>query len=64
MSGGRVLVVVGRHVLTDGSLVFNVHVDCGDVLHAVSERDAAELADKLRAAIDAHTLERATVCYT
>lgn len=46
--------------LTDGSIVYNLHLS--DVLlHCCSERDARALAEKISAAIDAHTLENGTI---
>ena len=49
-----------EETLSDGSNVYNVEVRSpGDVLvlHAVTEEDAMALADKLRAAINEHTVD-------
>lgn len=50
------IVTVIERKLTDGSEVYEVLVG-GLLLRAVTQRDAEALADKLSAAIDAHTNE-------
>ena len=63
MADNRVLVVINRHSLGDGSQVHNVSIG-GVLLHTVSEADASALVGKLRDAIGQHTLERVLVAYT
>jgi hypothetical protein len=63
VSGNQVLVVVGCDVLGDGSEVYNVRIG-GLLLHALTEENALQLADKLRDAIGLHTLERVQVAYS
>jgi hypothetical protein len=46
--------------LTDGSEVYDVVVGGWGVLPAVTHKDAVSLADKLSAAIEAHTNEIVT----
>lgn len=56
-------ILLTRDGLSDGSEVCNVCL--GDlVLHAVSERDAIALVDKLKAAIAAHAVDEVIVAYT
>ena len=62
MFDNQVRIAISRHPLSDGSAVFNVTMG-GVVLHAVSEDEASQLAEKMRDAIGAHTLEQATVSY-
>ena len=53
-------ITVIRQILSDGSHVYNVHV--GDlVLHAYTERDVWDLADKIGRAIDEHTCDFAVI---
>lgn len=61
MIADRVLITVNRCPLGDGSPVYNVSIT--GLLHACSESDAAELAHKIRDAIDAHTVDSPIVAY-
>ena len=47
--------------LTDGSYVYNVTIDNVVTLHAVTLLDADTLRDKIRAAINEHTLDTAHI---
>ena len=56
------VITISPRRLTDGSLVHNLIVPAA-TLYAVTERDAEELATKIRAAVAAHTNDPCTVCY-
>lgn len=72
--GTREMVMKARHALndhvirvvaetlSDGSEVFNVHFG-NIVLHAVTDRDAVALSNRLFEAIDLHTVDAVAVSY-
>ena len=61
-AAGAVVLVHRVQRLSDESQVFDVRL--GDtVFHAVSESDASQLVEKLRDAINQHTLETLSVAY-
>ena len=53
---------IERETLSDGSYVFNVTMPPGPY-HAVSGAEAFDLAGKLKAAIDAHTVDEVAIKY-
>jgi hypothetical protein len=54
-------ITIQRETLTDGSFVWNIMLP--DVLHAVSEGDAENLANKIRDAIVLHTVDNPPIRY-
>lgn len=60
MANADILIFIIPETLTDGSRVFDVKV--GNVkLQAVTRDDAFEFAEKIRAAVDDHTNNTASV---
>jgi len=62
MANPDTVIFVIPKTLTDGSKVFDVKVG-NEVWPAVTEDDASELAEKIRAAIEGHTNATAGVVY-
>lgn len=54
------LIWIIQETLSDGSIAHNVEVDLGS-LSAISESDARELAEKIRDAIEDHTVDHVGV---
>jgi len=55
-----ILVWVIAETLSDGSRVFNLDMDLGEV-YAISERDALDMAEKIADAIAQHSTQTAGV---
>ena len=53
---------IERETLSDGSHAFNVTMPAGPY-HAVTGDDAFQLANKLKAAVEAHTVDEIAIRY-